>query len=171
MKKFSLLTVSILLFLSAFFIGPAASATAKEEKQTKILEFDTMFGVPPTLTGTQSQAAFRGLNGGGAPWTLTAAHGELTTSGHLEIRVVGLVLTTTGANPAALFRARVSCVNPDGSFNNDTLTEAFPATTGLARDGGGNATIEADVTLPQPCIAPIIFVTNNNGAWFAATGN
>lgn len=171
MKKYWFVTLSVMLVLSLLMAGSTSSAIAKEEKQTKILEFDTMFGVPPTLTGAQSQAAFRGLSGGGAPWTLTSAHGELTTSGHLEIRVVGLVLTTTGSNPAALFRARVSCVNADGTFNNDTLTDAFPATTGLAKDGGGNATIEADVTLPQPCIAPIIFVTNNNGAWFAATGN
>ncbi|HXQ38721.1 MAG TPA: hypothetical protein VN843_32265, partial [Anaerolineales bacterium] len=55
-------------------------------------------------------------------------------------------------------------------------TELFPATTGLASAGGGNATIVADLSLPSPCIAPIIFVTgppnatNPIGAWFAATG-
>lgn len=168
MKKFWLVTLSVMMFVSVFLAGSSTSVTAKEPK---ILEFDTMFGVPPTLTGAQSQPAFRGLNGGGAPWTLTSAHGELTASGHLEIEVVGLVLTTTGSNPAALFRARVSCVKADGTFDNSMLTDAFPATTGLAIDGGGNAKIEADVTLPQPCIAPIVFVTNNNGAWFAATGN
>lgn len=168
MKKFWLITLSVMLFVSAFFAGSATSATAKE---AKILEFDTMFGVPSTLTGAQSQAAFRGLNGGGAPWTLTSAHGELTASGHLEIEVVGLVLTSTGINPAAVFRARVSCVKLDGTFDNSMLTEAFPATTGPASEGGGNARIEADVTLPQPCIAPIVFVTNNGGSWFAATGN
>ena len=168
MKKFSLITLSVMMFLSAFFAGSATPATAKEPK---ILDFDTMFGVPSTLTGVQSQAALRGLNGGGAPWTLTSAHGELTTSGHLEIEVVGLVLTSTGSNPAALFRARVSCVKSDGTFENNILTDAFPATTGPASEGGGNARIEADVTLPHPCIAPIIFVTNNGGSWFAATGN
>jgi len=26
------------------------------------------------------------------------------------------------------------------------------------------------VGLPQPCIAPIVFVTSPTGAWFAATG-
>jgi hypothetical protein len=26
------------------------------------------------------------------------------------------------------------------------------------------------VDLPSPCIAPIVFVTSPNGAWFAATG-
>jgi hypothetical protein len=168
MKKFFLVTLSTLLFLSAFFAGSVSTATAKEPK---ILEFDTMVGVPSTLTGAQSQAPLRGINGGGAPWALTSAHGELTASGHLEIEVVGLVLATTGSNPVALFRGRVSCVKSDGSFENNILTDAFPATTGLASAGGGNAKIEADLTLPEPCIAPIIFVTNNGGSWFAATGN
>ena len=30
--------------------------------------------------------------------------------------------------------------------------------------------IVADLVIPQPCIAPIIFVTNANGSWFASTG-
>jgi hypothetical protein len=167
MKKLFLVSLSMIL-LSVFFAGSASTATAQEPK---ILEFDTMVGVPSTLTGAQSQAPLRGINGGGAPWVITSAHGELTTSGHLEIEVVGLVLATTGSNPAAVFRGRVSCVKSDGTFENNILTEAFPATTGLASAGGGNAKIEADVTLPQPCIAPIIFVTNNGGSWFAATGN
>jgi hypothetical protein len=38
------------------------------------------------------------------------------------------------------------------------------------QSGGGNAEIEAQLTLPQPCIAPLIFVTSPGGAWFAATG-
>jgi len=50
------------------------------------------------------------------------------------------------------------------------LTGTFPATTGPATSGGGDATIEATLTLPDPCIAPIIFVTNAGGAWFASTG-
>ena len=166
MKKFSLVFLSAILFVSAFFAGSATSATAKEPK---ILEFDTMVGVPSTLTRDASQVPLRGINGGGAPWTLTSAHGELKASGKLEIEVQGLVLATTLSNPAAVFRALVSCVKSDGTFQN-ILTEAFPATTGLASAGGGNAQIETTVALPQPCIAPIIFVTNNNGAWFAATG-
>jgi hypothetical protein len=167
MKKLLLVSLSVML-ISVFFAGSASRVTAKEPK---ILEFDTMVGVPSTLTGAQSQAPLRGINGGGAPWALTSAHGELTTSGHLEIEVVGLVLATTGSNPVAFFRGRVSCVKSDGSFENNILTDLFPATTGLASEGGGNAKIEANVTLPQPCIAPIIFVTNAGGSWFAATGN
>ena len=170
MKKFLLVTLSAIMFLSAFFAGSVSGATAKEPK---ILEFDTMVGVPAGLTGTQSQAVLRGINGGGLPWTLTSAHGELKASGKLEIEVQGLVLAAganAGSNPSAVFRALVSCVKSDRSVEN-ILTEAFPATTGPASSGGGNAKIETTVSLPQPCIAPIIFVTNNGGSWFAATGN
>jgi hypothetical protein len=38
----------------------------------------------------------------------------------------------------------------------------------------GDARIEATLTLPTPCVAPIVFVTSGTGAppgsWFAATG-
>lgn len=170
MRKLLLVTLSVIMFVSAFFAGSASSATAKEPK---LMEFDTMVGVPAGLTATQSQAALRGINGGGLPWVLTSAHGELTASGKLEIEVRGLVLAAgmnTGTNPSPVFRGLVSCVKSNGSFEN-ILTDPFPATTGAASAGGGDAKIETTVALPQPCIAPIIFVTSNNGAWFAATGN
>jgi hypothetical protein len=161
MKKILLVTLSMIL-LSAFFAGSASPATAKEPK---ILEFDTMVGIPQAFTGTQNP--IRGINGGGIPWTLTSAKGELTTSGHLEIEVQGLVLAAganAGRNPITSFRAIVSCLTSDGGFQNVT-TDQFPA------DTAGNSKIEAQVTLPQPCIAPIIFVTSPGSAWFAATGN
>lgn len=170
MKKFSLVFLSTILLLSALFAGSASPASAREPK---ILEFDTMVGTTSDLTGTKSQASLRGVNGGGIPWMLTSAHGELTTDGSLEIEVVGLVLAAganTGSNPSAVFRGLVSCLRSDGSVVN-ILTEAFPATTGPASLGGGNAKIETTVALPSPCIAPIVFVTNNGGSWFAVTGN
>jgi hypothetical protein len=127
-----------------------------------------MVGIPQAFTGTQNP--IRGVNGGGIPWTISSGSGELKANGRLEINVQGLVLTNTGANPVASFRAIVSCLASNGSVHNVT-TDAFPATTGPASAGGGNAKIEADLALPQPCIAPIIFVTSPGGAWFATTGN
>lgn len=147
----------------------AASASIAAAKGAKILKFDAMVGVPSGLTGAQSQAPLRGINGGGVPWTIAAASGQLRTGGHLEITVQGLVLASNGSNPSGTFRGLVSCVRGDGGFEN-ILTAQFPATTGPASAGGGNATIVADVTLPTPCIAPIIFVTSAGGSWFAATG-
>lgn len=163
--KGNLLTNVILVLAVTvyFFAGSVPDASAKE---SKILEFDTMVGVPPTLTGTQASAAFRGLNAGGLAWTLSSAHGELKASGKLEIEITGLVFAegpNTGRNTIPFFRAIVSCVTSDGSPMN-IMTDPFPATS------EGNAKIETKVSLPQPCFAPIIFVTSPGGAWFAATG-
>ncbi len=162
MKKLLPVTLSMMLFLGTFFAGSVATVSAKEPK---ILEFDTMVGIPQAFTGTQNP--IRGINGGGLPWTLTSASGELKASGRLEVKVRGLVLAAgpnAGTNPIPSFRAIVSCLASDGSIVNLT-TDPFPATT------TGNAKIEATVDLPHPCIAPIVFVTSPGSAWFAATGN
>ncbi|HET6596219.1 MAG TPA: hypothetical protein VFG81_11380 [Anaerolineales bacterium] len=169
MKKLLLVSLSVMLIAVSF----AASTSRATAKEPKILEFDTMVGTTAGLTGAQSQPVLRGVSGGGIPWTLTSARGELKASGKLEIEVRGLVLAAganAGTNPSAVFRALVSCLSSDGSVQN-VLTEAFPATTGSASSGGGNAKIETMVSLPHPCIAPIVFVTNNGGSWFAVTGN
>lgn len=169
MKKLYSVLFSALLVLSMFFAGSVSSAGAKGPK---VLKFNTMVGIPAGLTGAQSQGPLRGINGGGLPWAIADAEGELRANGHLEIRVQGLVLAAganNGSNPIANFRGLVSCVNADGTFTN-VPTDLFPATTGPASAGGGNAEIIADLVLPQPCIAPIIFVTSPTGSWFAATG-
>jgi len=46
--------------------------------------------------------------------------------------------------------------------NGDEVMEGNPL--------NGDAKIEADIVLPTPCIAPIVFVTSPGGDWFAATG-
>ena len=68
-----------------------------------------------------------------------------------------------------MFRGLVSCLTSDAAVVN-TPTGDFPATLGAATAGGGNANIEANLDLPNPCIAPIVFVTSGGGSWFAATG-
>ena len=166
-KMFNLLAAALLLGGLVF----GAVLTPAAAREPKILEFDTMVGIPQGLTGVQSP--IRGINGGGLPWVVGASRGELTLSGHLEVKVQGLVFAAgpnTGANTVASFRAIVSCLQADGSVLNVT-TDPFPATTGPASAGGGNAKIEANLNLPQPCIAPLVFVTSPGGAWFAATGN
>ncbi|MBL1130360.1 MAG: hypothetical protein D8M54_17910 [Chloroflexi bacterium] len=169
MKIRKLFVAATLLALASLFFGwqsPVASA-----RQPKILEFDTMVGNTQAFTGDTNP--IRGINGGGLPWSLTSAKGELKTNGRLEINVQGLVLAAgpnAGSNPIANFAAIVSCLTGDGDVLN-VATGTFPATTGPASQGGGDAKIETVVSLPQPCIAPIIFVTSPGGAWFAATGN
>ena len=170
MKKLTQILVVTVLLGALFFAGSVPAASARD---LRILQFETMVGVPQSLTSTQSQGPLRGISGGGLPWTVSSAMGYLTASGRLKIEVEGLVLaggTNAGSNPIASFRALVSCIRSDGSVDNILTTETFPATTGPASAGGGNADIETVVTLPHPCIAPIIFVTSPGGGWFSATG-
>ncbi|MBX3057608.1 MAG: hypothetical protein KF770_14165 [Anaerolineae bacterium] len=166
----NLFVAATLLALAVLFFGWQSSVASA--RQPKILEFDTMVGNTQAFTGATNP--IRGINGGGLPWMVAgSAKGELKTDGQLEINVKGLVLAAgpnAGSNPIANFAAIVSCLTGDGGIVN-VMTGTFPATTGPASQGGGNAKIETVVALPQPCIAPIIFVTNPGGAWFAATGN
>jgi len=139
-----------------------------------ILRSQVMVGLPAAYTGTR--APIRGINGGGLPWVIGFARVELSQGGWLELKVKDLVIDpddptaiargVAGTNPSPVFRAVVSCLTADGGTVIVT-SDTFPATTG---PWGGDAEAELQLTLPDPCIAPILFVTSAGGAWFAATG-
>jgi len=171
MKRYFIGMLAVMLVLSTFLMVRSASA-----KETKILEFGTMVGVPRPFTGATN--AIRGVPGGGLPWVIGFAEGELKANGELDVKVSGLVIDPNdptaisrgvgGINPAGNFKAVVSCLSKDANGNAVTVnvsTATFPT------DTAGNTEIEATVMLPSPCIAPIVFVTSGGGAWFAATGN
>jgi hypothetical protein len=139
----------------------------------KVLEFDMMAAVVGPYVG--GAHPIRGVPGGGLPWAIDDGEGELRSDGTLEVEVEGLVLANVdpvpealrGTNPIPNFRAVVSCETIDATGAAETenvRTEPFPATT------DGDSTIEATVTLPSPCFAPIVFVTHPDGPWFAVTG-
>jgi hypothetical protein len=161
--------LALILGAAVALVLIAASGLAAA-KSPQLLEFNSMVGVPQALTG--AQAPIRGINGGGIPWTLTSGRGELSASGQLEIKVTGLVFAAgpnAGSNTVTSFRGLVSCLNSDGAVVN-VSTDPFPATVGPATSGGGDAQIEATLTLPHPCIAPLVFVTSPGLSWFATTG-
>jgi len=165
------ISVTLVLALASLLLV-VQTAFVSAKGGPKMLEFQTMVGVPQAFTGAANAAVIRGVPGGGIPWRLDLGKGELSTGGHLEIKVRGLVLAAganTGNNPVANFRGLVSCLT-DGAAVVNVSTGEFPATTGPASAGGGNANIEANLDLPNPCIAPIVFVTSPGGAWFASTG-
>src|SRR5258708_14265199 len=120
----------------------------------------------------------RGVAGGGLPWVLTAGRGSLMSDGHLLVQVRGPVLASQapvppalqGTNPFPEFRAVVSCQSI-GAGNTATITNI--STGDFKANAAGDSTINAQVSLPKPCIAPIVFVTGPTGtdAWFAGTGH
>ena len=69
------------------------------------------------------------------------------------------MLVSTGQNPVQTFRGVVNCLTteqPDMGVN--LATAPVPASM------DGDATIRATVDLPDPCVAPIVFVTSGTGA-------
>lgn len=164
MKKLVSLSVVLALVLGISLLGIKVNR-ANARGVPKILEFETMVGVPRPYTGATN--AIRGVPGGGQPWAISFAKGELSTEGKLEVTVNGLVLVSTGVNPIPNFKAIVSCLSKDADGNPTTINVA----TGLSPASvTGDAKIEETVVLPSPCIAPIVFVTSPTGSWFAATG-
>lgn len=150
----------------------AVTAPASADPGT-ILKFDTMTPVTGPYVGTANPV--RAVPGGGLPWMITAGTGSLKRDGHLLVKVRGLVLADQplvppalrGINPIPDFRAIVSCqsISTGGTATiTNVSTAEFPAST------AGNSNIDATVSLPKPCIAPIVFVTSPGGMWFAATG-
>jgi len=140
------------------------ASTAGSAEPPTILKASTMVGVTGPYVGVANP--IRGVNGGGIPWNISEAKAVLLADGHLEIKVEGLVLATTGVNPVSMFRGLVSCQTISGTAATVTnvSTDPFPATM------TGDSKIAQTLDLPDPCIAPIVFVTSPTGSWFAATG-
>jgi hypothetical protein len=153
----------------------------------EVLELERLTGVPRPFAGPTAAAnAIRGVPGGGLPWVIDKGEAKLLENGLLTVEVEGLVFDPNDAvvierglanqNTVPGFKAIVSCRTvqvADGSpvaAIVNVETAVFPATQGLAKEGGGDALIEQVVSLPRPCIAPIVFVTSPAGAWFAASG-
>jgi hypothetical protein len=152
-------------------LGVTASAGADP---VMILKFDTM--TPVTGPYTLPANTIRGVTGGSLPWIITAGTGSLQSDGHLLVHVRGLVLVNAppvppqvrGINPFPDFEGIVSCqtIGAGGApIVTNVVTAGFPAST------AGNSDINATVSLPRPCIAPIVFVETAGVGWFAATGS
>ena len=165
MRKISWLLAAVggaALVSAAAVQGVAASA---DPGPATVLKFSTMTPVTGPYVGPANPV--RGEAGGGLPWILTAGTGSLKTDGHLLVKVRGLVLANQapvppalqGTNPFPDFRALVSCQS--------ISTGDFAANT------AGDSTINTTVSLPKPCIAPIVFVTGPTGFdfWFSVTGS
>jgi hypothetical protein len=160
----------VLVALTAVGVG-AASDRDRDNRRSggdEILEFDVMIGNDEPFIGAKTP--IRGINAGGAPWTLDSAKGELRANGRLDIKVEGLVVAPTGANPVGAFRGVVNCLTPEAPINGINLvTDPAPATR-----PGGDARIKDQLDLPENCFAPLVFVTHGlidpPGVWFATTG-
>jgi hypothetical protein len=151
--------------------GLVVQSSSAHPSGKDVLDFDVMAGVVEPFTG--SAHPIRGVSGGGLPWEIDRASGELRSDGRLEIKVRGLVLARRapvpenlqGTNPIPQFRAIVSCLTPASPDDGVNIS-----TDPVAATPDGDARFKTRVALPDTCVAPIVFVTSPTGAWFASTG-
>jgi hypothetical protein len=139
----------------------------------RILAFDTMYGVDGPFVGDAHP--IDGIPGDELPWEIRAVSGHLFSNGFLAIAVHGLVFKDDpsvpeelrGKNDEAEFRAAVSCLTEEG----DDVLQRNVVTEGARASESGNALILARVELPDPCVAPRVFVlAGSEDKWFAVTG-
>ena len=136
-------------------------SSASADDGGSLVEFHSMTPITGSAVGAVND---RGLKGGGLPWAITSGKGEVSRHGGVEVRVTGLVLVATGANPIGSFAATVSCVTPSGIVN--VTTGQFPASS------TGDSRIEDTVSLPRHCRQPEVFVGAVLGGqfrWFAVS--
>jgi len=150
----------------------AHHASAPEPART-LLAFDKMFGVDGAFVGDANPVD--DIPGDELPWEIASAEGRLGVDGRLDLAVRGVVFKDAdpvpenlrGINDEEQFRAAVSCLTErDGMVvRQNVTTEGFPS------DVHGDSTIRAHLELPDPCIAPAVFVlAGSENKWFAVTG-
>jgi hypothetical protein len=141
------------------------SAPAIAEKGPAGLEVGAMAGIPAAYTGAQNPQ--RGLNGGGVPWVIGAAKVEIKSSGTVEVKFRDLLFAPgtalAGTNTIGTMKAVISCLTDTGAVTN-VSTPPFPVTVGA---GAGDGSVEAMVSLPETCLAPLVFVTTTTDRWLA----
>jgi hypothetical protein len=160
---------------SRLVAAASSSAPAEDQPPTAMLQFDTMFANMPPFIG--AAGAVRKVTAAPLPWMIRSVHGSLRANGELNIDVDGLVLadeppvppSLQGTNPVPFFAGLVSCRTGSGGsvVTTNVKTANFPATM-----PGGKAHIRQTLTLPHPCVAPVIFVTSpgpGGVVWFAVS--
>jgi len=120
------------------------------------------------VVGSIPSTTIGGIASGGAPWTVAHGKASVSGTGKIALEVHGLLLTTGApanlvgtVGPVMMVAASLVCGGSGGAVA--ASTEGVPLST------TGDAEIEATITVPPTCMAPVILVRVFNNA--AATGS
>lgn len=155
-------SLRIALLAGALTAALAVGSTVASDGHPKVLDA-TLAGIPTSMTGQ----TFMGAVGGGAPWRIDSGRAKLWSDGRLAVEVEGLVLASgakEGTNPIPTGRALVAC---GGTVV--AMSDSVPFSP------EGNAEVDARLSLPASCLAPVIFFAGDTAGgatvvWFAVTG-
>jgi hypothetical protein len=116
-------------------------------------------GFASTIVGSTPNTMVGGVASGAAPWTVQQGRAIVTSNGDLIVEVHGLLIAagtgvpanlvgTTG--PVNMVAASLVCGGSGGAV--------AASTGGVPLSARGDAEIEAKVTLPAQCTAPVVLV-------------
>ncbi len=150
-RKVALAVAALALAAASLVFALAASGGAKEDGSGEALVRSTLAPSVPSDPG------FHGITPGGVPWQLERGSVRLKVDGELDVRITGLVIPALGtAGPVKTVSASLLC---GGDAQVGPAATSGPAP--LSSDG--DAAIEAQLTLPSTCLAPIVVVHPNGG--------
>lgn len=151
-----MLRIGVTLGLFAALTAGAGTAAAAAGGNHKVFDAN-MFGLPAP------RVVLAGVTGAGHAWAIEHGNAKIFSDGRVLVNVEGLVLTPEGINPVASGRAVVSC-NGGATAADIVMSDIVPLSM-----PDGDAHVNQHLALPSPCADPVVFFTNNTGAWFAAT--
>jgi hypothetical protein len=115
---------------------------------------------------------FHNVAAGGLPWQLDSGSVRIKRNGQLDLRVRGLVIPASAAPQFNGTPGPVTTVSASLFCGADTVTTPAASTAAVPISRAGDARIEAHLSLPASCLAPIVLVNPNGstGAYIAVTG-
>ncbi|MGD9750606.1 MAG: hypothetical protein AB7W59_06370 [Acidimicrobiia bacterium] len=174
MIKPKVLAAAGLVALSALAgIAPAGAddGHGRHHRDGDKLRFEEFVGVSTSELG--AAGAIRGVNGGGAPWSIGEARVTVRRSGRVDVRFEDLIFTggpNAGKNTVSPMAVVLTCLDRSGNPAK-AVSQPFAVTVGDGVDIGGDADARTTITVPEVCKDPIALITNGTGlAWFAKSG-
>jgi hypothetical protein len=156
MRQRSRLLLALIAAICALVLVPVAAGADSQGGDEPLLRSGLVGSTPIALGGPTIGTVPPAL----APWVVANGRARVSRDGKLDVRIEGLVLTATGANPIPLVNAKLIC---------NGLVAATTGDADLSPTGDGR--IEATVTVPTPCLAPAVLVTiSGRNAYIAANG-
>ena len=143
--------VLVLVAVGALVFALSASGSSRDNGNGEAL---VRSGLAPSVP---ADPPFHGITAAGAPWVLRDSSVRLKASGELDISIDGLILPSLGtAGPVTTVSASLLC-GGDANAGPAATTGTFPLSQ------AGNARIEATLSLPATCLAPIFVIHPNGG--------
>ena len=164
--KFLLLGAAAATSVTAFSPGLGLHPPA-----VRLLGFHAVSTVDGPCLGAST--AHSEMVGDRLPWTVSEARCSIDSSGQVHAWIRGLVLADDPAVPVDLrgrndqqrFHLVLTCQTED---LDGSLVSTQVATLGFPATDDGNCQIDAEFSLPDPCVGPVLYITGvDDTVWLA----